>query len=367
MKWEKLEEGFVTRREPGTPTAVAAGSRCARTMQGDLVCTYMVQSKLGINDFVPTISRSADQGRTWVEQGPIWPQLEDRFSYFVSVSRAPSGDLFLYGLEIPIHERGETFWNDATQGMKQNRLAWSRSSDSGRTWTDPRPIELPTAGSAEAPGPLCVLGEGRWVACYAPYNSFDPEVNVDRGRIVLLHSDDEGRTWSHTLMLRFLEPGSGGAEAWVVQLADGRLLGTSWHMNLRDGSDYPCAYAISTDEGETWSPTRSTGIAGQTTAMTALPGGGALFLYCVRQANDVGIAMAHVDPTETDFGVIHQEMVWRAKRVRQGEGSADHSAWQEFAFGEPSAVLLADREVLVTFWTMQPAGQGIMYVRLRLL
>ena len=78
MGWEKISEGFVTRREPGTPTAVAAGSRCVLTDGGDLVCTYMVQSKLGVNDFVPTVSRSTDLGETWTEQRPIWPHLTDR-------------------------------------------------------------------------------------------------------------------------------------------------------------------------------------------------------------------------------------------------------------------------------------------------
>ena len=367
MRWEKRSEGFVTRREPGAATAIAAGSRCALTPRGDLVCTYVVQSKLGVNDFVPTLSRSADLGETWTEQGPIWPHLRERSSDFVSLSRAASGDLFLYGIETPIDEPGETFWSDATQGLKQNHLVWSSSHDSGETWNEPQPIALPTVGSAEAPGPLCVLSGGRWVACYAPYHSFDPGLKVDRGQIVLLRSDDEGRTWSHTSMLRFNEPQSGGAEAWVIELSDGRLLGTSWHMNLGDGSDHPCAYALSLDKGESWTPTRSTHIEGQTTALTALPDGSALFLYCQRKANEVGVAMAHVLPAENDFGVLHNEMVWRAEQVRQTEGAADHSGWQEFAFGEPSAVLLPDRDVLVTFWAVQPSGQGIVYVRLKLL
>ena len=51
--------------------------------------------------------------------------------------------------------------------------------------------------------------------------------------------------------------------------------------------------------------------------------------------------------------------------MRQSEGTADHSSWQEFAFGEPGAVLLPGGEVLVTFWTVQPTGQGIAYVKLK--
>ncbi|MBI3920410.1 MAG: hypothetical protein HY318_03240, partial [Armatimonadetes bacterium] len=49
MRYEILSEGFVSERQPNTPTAVAAGARCALTRGGDIVCTYMVQSSLGIN------------------------------------------------------------------------------------------------------------------------------------------------------------------------------------------------------------------------------------------------------------------------------------------------------------------------------
>ena len=65
---------------------------------------------------------------------------------------------------------------------------------------------------------------GHWLACFAPYNTFDPEVIVDRQQIVAIISEDEGKTWEHTAMLRFPEEHSGGAEAWIIELDDGRVL-----------------------------------------------------------------------------------------------------------------------------------------------
>src|SRR5262245_1571720 len=105
-------------------------------MVGDLVCTYMVGSALGINDFFPTLSRSKDGGETWQEQGPLWPLLKGSHSIFASVSRAPSGKLFVYGMSTPISHPGETFWCNATQGLKENRLYWASSDDHGNTWTE---------------------------------------------------------------------------------------------------------------------------------------------------------------------------------------------------------------------------------------
>jgi hypothetical protein len=363
--FEVVAQGFVSRRDPGAPNPVAAGSRCAVTAEGGVVCTFMVQSKLGTNDFTPVIARSTDGGLTWSDERPIWPELSRRSSLFCSVSRAPSGELFLYGTRTPIDAPGESFWSEATQGLKQNELVWARSRDGGRTWSAPTAIPMPIPGSAEAPGPLCVTRRGRWLTCYAPYNTFDPGARVDRSQVVALASDDQGRTWRHGSMLRFAEPDSGAAEAWLVELADGRLLGTSWHTNLGDGSDYPNAYALSRDGGDTWLPTRSTGIRGQSTALAALPDGRALFVYNQRKHAPVGVRVAVVRPAPDDFGVEADEVVWRAATATQTGASTEHGAWTDFAFGEPAITLLPDGTLLLVLWCIQPDGSGIAYVKLR--
>ena len=152
MTFQTISEGWVSRRQPDTPTAVAAGPRCAVTKQGEIVCTFMVQSSLGINDFQPMIARSADAGKTWSEGQPLWPHLTERYSIFGSVSRAPDGDLLYFGTRYPIDTPGESFWSEATQGLKDNELIWSRSADDGRTWCEPQVIPMPIPGAAEAPG-----------------------------------------------------------------------------------------------------------------------------------------------------------------------------------------------------------------------
>ncbi len=363
MNFECIAEGFVTRRRPGSATALAGGSRAALTTDGELVCTYALHSALGINDFAPALSRSTDGGITWEEQGPIWPHLRNSRSITGSVSRSPSGKLFLYGISIPIDRPGESFWSNETQGLKQNELFWAASENGGRTWTEPRRIPLPIPGSAEAPGALCVTRRGRWLACYAPYNTFDPGVVVDRQQVVLLFSDD-GETWDHTAMLRFDEEHSGGAEAWVIELADGRLLGTCWCLDHRAEREYPNAFSLSHDGGETWLPTRSTGIMGQSTALAALPDGRALFIYNQRRHGDVGIWLAVIRPGDSDFGIESNQVIWRAQTATQGASSGGHSEWRDFAFGEPSVTPLPDGALLVTFWCVQPDGQGVRFVKL---
>lgn len=366
MKFETISEGFVTKRQPNTPTAIAAGPRCAVTKDGEVVCTFMVQSKLGINDFKPMVARSKDGGKTWSEPRFLWPQLQEKYSIFGAISRAPNGDFFFYGTWYPIDTPGESFWSDATQGLKQNELIWAKSTDGGQTWSAPKTFPMPIPGAAEAPGPMTITRKGRWVCCYAPYNTFDPKLIVDRNQIVAVRSDDQGKTWKHNSMIRFESKYSTGAEAWVIELADGKLLGTTWHMNQQDKSDHPNAYAISLDGGDTWKPYRSTGIMGQSTALTALPDGRALFIYNQRKHGEPGVWMAVAKPTEKDFGVESNQIVWSAQTKTQCGSSGDHSAWTDFSFGEPSATLLPDKTLFVALWCVQPSGQGIRYAKLKI-
>jgi hypothetical protein len=223
---------------------------------------------------------------------------------------------------------------------------------------------MPIPGSAEAPGPLTVTTRGRWIAAYAPYNTFDPDVVVDRNQIVAVLSDDEGRTWRHTSMLQFDDPEAGGAEAWVIELADGRLVGTSWSMSLATGVDAPIPFAISHDGSTTWSATRSTGIVGQATSLAPLPDGRVLLVYNQRAQPDPGVWLAVASPSDEGFGVERLGPAWVAERATHSAGGAGHDAWTDFAFGEPSVTLLSDGNVLITLWCDQPSGRGIRYVRL---
>ena len=364
MRFETISEGWVSRRQPDTPTGVAAGPRCAVTNEGDVVCSFMVQSKLGINDFKPMLARSKDGGRSWSEGQLLWPHLQDQYSIFGSASRAPDGDLLYFGTRYPIDTPGETFWSEATQGLKANELIWSRSADGGYTWAEPKVIPMPIPGAAEAPGALTVTRSGRMICCYAPYNTFDPQLIVDRNQIVALRSDDRGRTWQHNSMIRFDSEHSTGAEAWVIELTDNRLLGTTWHLNQQDKSDHPNAYAISLDGGDAWLPTRSTGIMGQSTSLAALPDGRALFIYNQRRHGEPGVWLAVVRPTERDFGIESNAIAWHAQTRTQSGSSGEHSAWTDFSFGEPAVAVLPDNTLLLVLWCVQPAGQGIRYVKL---
>lgn len=367
MKWETLADGFVLQTSPvARGTDIAVGPRLTVLPSGEIVCSFMLTAQTATNDFVPVLCRSTDHGATWTEPQPVWPELKSSWSIFAAICRdGYSGKLFLYGTRTPIDVPGESIWSAATQGLKANELIWAVSADEGRTWTEPTAIPMPIPGSAEAPGPMCVTKSGRWLACYSPCNTFDPHLTVDRSQVVAIHSHDEGQTWQHTSMLRFTDPDTSAAEAWLIELADGRLLGASWVIP-DDGSESPNYYAISHDAGSTWSPSSPTGTLGQTTALTALPDGRAIFVYNHRKHGDPGVRAAIVRPTETSFGVEFDDFVWKAETRTQSASSGNLSEWSDFSFGEPSLARLTDGTFLAVVWCVQPNGSGIRFLRLRL-
>ncbi|MDI1334891.1 MAG: sialidase family protein [Lacunisphaera sp.] len=364
MNYQIIAEGFVSERAIGTPTSLAAGSRCVETKGGELICTFVAQTAAGGNDFKPMIARSKDGGKTWSEARMLWPEIQDKFSIFGSVSAGPTGDLYFYGMRTPIAHPGEQAWSPATSGLKENDLVWTRSTDEGETWTPFSVIPMPIPGSAEAAGAMCITRGGHLVCCYAPCNTFDPALRVEKNQVICLTSRDQGRSWKHSAMLRFAGADSQGAESWVVELADGRLLGAGWH--IQGDNAQTNKYAVSADGGATWGPTASTGILGQSTALAAMPDGRALFIYNQRKHGDVGVWLALVKPTETDFGIALNQRIWAAQIASRNDASADFKDWTSFAFGEPSVTPLADGTILATLWAQQPSGHGIRYVKLRI-
>src|SRR5690606_21560795 len=141
------------------------------------------------------------------------------------------------------------------------------------TWSEPAVIPMTIPGSAEAAGPLCVTREGTWLYCYAPYNTFDPNVKVDRSQLAVMRSTDQGKTWAYQPLMKWDVNTSSTAEAWVIQLDDGVLLSSCWHMDFVSKTDYPNPYAYSIDQGKTWSPAKPIGTGGQAVSLLAAPGG----------------------------------------------------------------------------------------------
>jgi len=355
-----VDEGFVYRAVRNT---VACGSRCVLSDTGEIICSFMVQSGLGINDFIPVIVRSRD-GQKWSSPVMPWQHLSNIYSIFGSISRSHDGQMFFFGTRTKIDVHGESFWSEATQGLKDNELVYAHSADDGRSWSELFVIPKPIPGAAEAPGAMCVTRNGSWHVCYSPYNTFDPNLSVERNQVVLLTSRDNGKSWLYKPMFHFEKRYATAAEAWVIELSDGRLLGTCWKLNQKDGSDFPNPYTISFDDGRTWTSSKSTGIMGQSTALAPLPDGRALFIYNQRKQVPYGVRLAVVNPCDVDFGINVDELIYNAEKPAKKQSATSHGDWTNFSFGEPHVAVLKDKTLLVVFWCIEQDESGIRYIRL---
>lgn len=188
--------------------------------------------------------RSEDNGRTWSEPVDIAVGKGFKMGY-----GDPALAVTLDGSEVVcVFVGGNGLWDSTPDDPQRSYV--SRSSDGGRTWSEPEDI-TPSIWGAGAENPAC-----RDYTCsfFGSGNGVTLTCGTHAGRILFaaamgpakklnnhaVYSDDNGRTW-HVSDLAF----EGGDEAKMVELADGRIL-----MSVRRNGQR--GYNISSDGGRTW-------------------------------------------------------------------------------------------------------------------
>lgn len=193
---------------------------------------------------------SVDGGETWSADTLIVTPGEDDAMNVMSVSLLPLRDG-----EIGMFYLLRRSWHELRAYLR-------RSSDDGRTWSDPV-LCMPGAGYYVTNNDRIVrLKSGRLVIPAALHKRRDDrneQAAVDwRGIATFFLSDDDGRTWRESagyVTLPVVHTRSGLQEPGAVELPDGRL----WGWARTDlGRQYEF---FSSDGGETWtqaSPSRFT-------------------------------------------------------------------------------------------------------------
>ena len=189
-------------------------------------------------------SRSTDNGRTWSDPVTI-AEGKGYKKGFGDPALTVTAD----GREIIcVFVGGNGLWASTPDDPQRSYV--SRSSDGGRTWSEPEDI-TPSIWGAAAENPAC---RSYTYSFFGSGNGLTLTRGEHAGRILFaaamgpadklnnhaVYSDDNGRTW-HVSDLAF----AGGDEAKIVELTDGRLL-----MSVRRNGQR--GYNISSDGGRTW-------------------------------------------------------------------------------------------------------------------
>ena len=349
---EILDRGWIDRRDSSFPQAVLLPN-------GDILCAFCVGGAAfatGGSDW----ARSTDGGSTWTVEGTILPMGTDPFSSsLLKLSASPDGAvIYAYGSRC-YRRPGERFEDGA-----HNEPVLCRSTDGGRSWSDPEVIPMPADCPLEISHGLLPLSSGRLLCPAATL----PAKDRLGEQVLVAISDDGGRSWDqHAVVFQDPEQRLGYFEQKLAEIAPGRLIAVCWTVTLETLEDQPDSFAISDDGGSTWGPARSTGIHGQT--MTPVPlGGDRLLVLYNRRYGEQAIVAALVTFSEHAWTVHSEDTLYDAGgRHDRPDGGLDTSLDElhDFAFGFPTAIRLKDGTFLATHWCQEDRRFGIRWTKLR--
>ena len=326
---------------------------------GEILCCFHRTVGGGVNDMTPLLSYSSDNGITWSDPVLAYPELEGKKGFVITPRNMPDGRISFGGEGWEINEPGELWWSEEVGGMRENRLFWCISDD-GRKMSQLNYITLPIYSGAEQPSGILVRRDGVYMFLHSCCLTVEAREPVITNQMVLLTSDDEGRSFSAKPVGKLDYPGT-HAEAWIVELPDDRLMMCSW---VTDGPDL---IFLSDDKGGTFSNPIEMPFGGQTMSLTPLPDGRVLIPYNYRvPGENLGVRLAVVRPGIDSVEVLYDAQAWKAETSTKDGRGENFDNFTSYAFGEPQVSVMPDGTLLLVIWVDQPDGTGVRYVRLAL-
>ncbi len=313
--------------------------------------------------------RSTDGGRTWRDRAIVLPYTSTTGNWDCGIAELDDGTLLCNFTMCAYFKRGvrpeqpswsaspsTTEWGDWTWSYRL--LGWlgtyvSRSTDGGRTWGEPVPINarpLKHAGCRLGAWPMpdgeLLLG------VYGRIRGYGEEGESESTRSALLRSDDGGENWEYYSTMGY-DPASivDYEEPAIVRLTDGRIVGMlRTHVNP-SGDAKNMAVVVSDDGGFSWSPPKFTNIWGYPAEFVTLPDGRVLMIYGYRRPPYGERGCISTDGLHWD---VANEFVIREGGVPRKQPRVDWANPGRFQhIGYPSATLLDDGSVLCLYheWT----------------
>ena len=370
---EIIETDQITIATPNSPQAIYTFPALVELSNGDILMTCRSGSSKDSADETIELYRSTDHGVTWqiVEQSfPIakvhGKQSSFRLCYLTEIS---SEHLLAASMWIDRETYfGEPFFNPETEGCLPMGIFLADSFDQGATWSEWRYVDLPEElGPPSLTNPLIKLPDGTLVMNIET-NKHYYDSSKWYQRVVCLHSDDLGQTWSEPVSAGF-DP-IGRIFNWdqrVGMTHDGKLVSFTWTYDTVAQKYLNIHRRISTDKGYTWSPADDIGITDQAAHPAILPDGRCVLAWVDRyQTQSI---RARVAPSiDSAFDPASEVLIYQhqTENETQSENTGDlldeMSLW---SFGLPYAEALSDGDVMVVYYAGDSQSMDIHYARLR--
>lgn len=344
------------------------------------------------------LARSGDGGLTWSAPEVVLPWTDKTGNWDCGFCELADGT-WLVNLTITGHfKRGvrpegvswaaqptSRAWGDWTWAYRLQSWLGTfvlKSTDRGRTWSEPIPVNVRPLkhggcrlGCWQLPSGSLLMG------LYGRIRGYEEEGEGETTRSALVRSDDGGENWEYYATLAY-DPASivDYEEPALLRLADGRLVcALRTHVNP-SGDAKNMAVVVSEDDGFSWTPPRWTNIWGYPAEMIALQDGRYLMVYGYRR------------PPYGVRGCVSEDGVtWDARNefvIREGgvpgrseadrPGSSRMAPWSggygsgavDWAnpgvyqhIGYPSVVQLADGTLLASYHEWSEDGEPLQHVR----
>ncbi|MAT14111.1 MAG: hypothetical protein CMJ46_02445 [Planctomyces sp.] len=351
---EVLGSGRIDENDSAFPSTV-------QLPDGTILCSYSETGGQYVHGGTG-YSRSNDNGQTWIPIGTLCPRITgtvEAANYLKLTFDPKRNRIYAYGACLI----GSA---DSDFGDRDMKPILCISDDLGENWSESVPVPVPYDFPLEISDRLMLTSSGRLIA---PMATLENQQKLGE-RVVGIPSDDGGETWGEPITI-FHDPAGerGYFEQKLTPLPDGRLLAVAWTVTLGDYADLENSYAISSDNGETWSAPRSTGIQGQTMTPLAIDGDRILVTYNRRFGHQGVVAAIVTIEADGCWNIQAEELLYDAGSHKQAEERQTGKLQDEldtFAFGFPTPLKLANDEYLMTHWSVEQGVCGIRWTRFRI-
>jgi hypothetical protein len=221
------------------PQIVVMPDQSLRLFFSELTLTVTPQGDLKNKDDLMVMS-STDHGQTWSAPVPIAemkgiPVFDPESADFIQTNSSPGQGIVvpIFDVAVDAHNgKLYTVWEDARfNGGQFNRIAFSQSTDGGRTWTDPVPINqtpttIPVADRSAFIPSIAVAADGTVAVTYYDFRFNDANPGLPTDYWAVLGSPARGRgladprAWSDELRLT-----DHSSDLELTDTIDGHLVG----------------------------------------------------------------------------------------------------------------------------------------------
>jgi hypothetical protein len=343
-----------------------------RMSDGNLLCSYKTGSaKISTHDRL-RFKYSRDGGTTWLD---INSDLDlSKFgpgsSHAGFVNEIAPGLLFLNCLWVDRTNPDLPFISPKTSGMLPTAIITAKSLDRGKTWQSWQKLDFAHHKWIVPCDKIVTLKNGDLLLPYENWRGYDDSAGHHSGAFLL--SRDRGNTWSRPVVYAqdpFADFYFYDARV-TIEPETGRLAVLLWTYDNRAGKDAPIHIAFGSPDARNWSYPVSTGIAGQIAAPLAIGNDQLLTVY-VHRHDPPSIRVKR----SLDFGKTWQDnefVIYTSNSGTEsgaGKTRTESEFWDDisrWSFGHPSAVIVEEKIVLISYYAGNSSHLSIKWAKIEL-